>query len=182
MKQLKSISHHQFRSMKIWQLQNFTSAKEHLQPGQLLCIHDFSQNLLLLYQDEVGSKHWDHEQITLHPTSMLMKCMTCNGFVHEEVIHITPDKTHDHKAVQQFIQKTFHHLQQKEIEVKEVIEFTNHAAAQYKSRFSFYNLSNMEIPTTRHYFGVKHGKGPVDCAGVNYKKICKTANIKRKDF
>ena len=108
--------------------------------------------------------------------------MTCNGFVHEEVIHITPDKTHDHKVVQQFIQKTLHHLQQKGIEVKEIIEFTDHAAAQYKSHFSFYNLSNMEIPTTRHYFGVKHGKGPADFAGANYKKFVKQQILKGKNF
>ena len=45
MKQLKNMSHHQF--MKIWQLQNFNSAKENLQLGQLLCVYNFSQNLLL---------------------------------------------------------------------------------------------------------------------------------------
>ena len=70
MKQLKSMSRHQF--MKIWQLHNINSAKENLQPSQLLCIHDFSQNILLFYQDEVGTKHWDHEQMLLHPLSLLM--------------------------------------------------------------------------------------------------------------
>ena len=150
MKQLKDMSHHQF--MKIWQLRNFNSAKENLQPGQLLCVHDFSQNLLLFYQDEVGSKHWDHEQISIHPSSLLMKCITCEGTIHEELIHITPDKTHDHKAVKQFIEESLHHLQRKGIEIKEIIEFTDHASSQYKSRYSFFNVSNMEIPTTRHYF------------------------------
>ena len=83
-------------------------------------------NLLLCYQDEVGSKHWDHEQITLHPTSILFKCITCNDYVHKEAIHITLDKTHEHKAVQQFIQTTLHHLEQKGVELKEIIEFTDH--------------------------------------------------------
>ena len=180
MKKFKSISRHQF--MKIWQLHNFNSAKENLQPGQLLCVHDFSQNLLLFYQDEVGAKHWDHEQITLHPTSILLKCITCNGFILKELIHIMPDRTCDHKAVQQFIQATLHHLEEKGIEMKEIIEFTDHAAAQYKSRFSFFNLSNMEIPATRHYFGVKHGKGPSDRAGVNYKKFVRQAVLKGVHF
>ena len=180
MKQLKSMSRHQF--MKIWQLRNFNLAKEHLQPSQLLCVHDFSQNILLYYQDEVGSKHWDHEQMSLHPSSLLMKCITCNGLIHEEVIHLTPDKTHDHKAVEQFVQTTLHHLEQKGIEIKEIIEFTDHASSQYKSKFSFFNLSNMQIPTTRHYFGVKHGKGPSDCAGANYKKFVKKTILTGHNF
>ena len=180
MKQLKDMSRHQF--MKIWQLRNFNSAKENLQPGQLLCVHDFSQNLLLFYQDEVGSKHWDHEQISIHPSSLLMKCITCEGTIHEELIHITPDKTHDHKAVKQFIEESLRHLQRKGIEIKEIIEFTDHTSSQYKSRYSFFNVSNMEIPTTRYYFGVKHGKGPSDCAGANYKKFVKQTILKGINF
>ena len=180
MKQLRDMSHHQF--MKIWQLRNFNSAKENLQPGQLLCVHDFSQNLLLFYQDEVGSKHWNHEQISIHPSSLLMKCITCEGTIHEELIYITLDKTHNHKAVKQFIQESLHHLQRKGIEIKEITEFTDHASSQYKSRHSFFNLSNMEIPTTRHYFRVKHGKGPSDCTGANYKKFVKQTILKGINF
>ena len=40
----------------------------------------------------------------------------------------------------------------------------------------------MEIPTTRHYFGVKHGKGPSDSAGANYKKFIKQQILKGKNF
>ena len=111
-----------------------------------------------------------------------MKCITCEGTIHEELIHITPDKTHDHKAVKQFFQESLHHLQRKGIEIKEIIEFTDYASSQYKSRYSFFNLSNMEIPTTRHYFGVKHGKGPLDCTGANYKKFVKQTVLKGINF
>ena len=65
-KQLKSISRHQF--MKIWQLKNFNMTLRNLRNGQLLLVHDFSQNLLLYAQDEVPGAHWDHEQATIHPT------------------------------------------------------------------------------------------------------------------
>ena len=40
----------------------------------------------------------------------------------------------------------------------------------------------MEIPTTRHYFGVKHGKCPSDCAGANYKKFVKKTILTGKNF
>ena len=110
-----------------------------------------------------------------------MKCITCKNSIHEEVIHLTPDKMHDHKAVEQFVQKTLYHLEKKG-EIKEIIGFTNHAVNQYKSKFSFFNLSTMEIPNTRHYFRVKHGKDPSDCGGANYKKFVIKTNINRKEF
>ena len=58
MKQLKTISVHQF--MKVWQLKNFNMSLRNLRKGQLLLVHDFSQNLLLILQEEVSSAHWDH--------------------------------------------------------------------------------------------------------------------------
>ena len=70
--------------------------------------------------------------MSLHLSSLLVKCFTCKGFIHEEVIHLTPDKTHDHEAVEQFVQKNLHHLEEKGVNIKEIIEFTDHAASQYK--------------------------------------------------
>ena len=54
--------------MKIWQLKQFNISLQNLCKGQVLLVHDFSQNLLLYAQDEVSAAHWDHEQVTLHPT------------------------------------------------------------------------------------------------------------------
>ena len=56
--QLKKMSLHQF--CKIWQLRNFNLTLRNLQAGQVLFVHDFQQNLLLLTQDETLSAHWDH--------------------------------------------------------------------------------------------------------------------------
>ena len=103
LKQLKSISVHQF--MKVWQLKNFNMLLRNLRKGQLLLVHDFSQNLLLIIQKEVSAAHWDHEQATIHPT-VAYYIGVCGELIKEEIIHITGDQKHDHNAVSEFQKKT----------------------------------------------------------------------------
>ena len=72
------------------------------------------------------------------------------------------------------------HLKSKGV-VDEIIEFTSHAAAQYKSKTVFYKMSKYDIPVTKHYIAVRHGKGPADRAGGNFKcfiiKIIKIGTV-----
>ena len=63
---LDSMSLHQFN--KIYQLRQFNLCMKNLKKGQVLFVHDFSQNLLLYTQNEPQGCHWDHNQITIHPT------------------------------------------------------------------------------------------------------------------
>ena len=176
-KQLKSISRHQF--MKIWQLKNFNMTLRNLRNGQLLLVHDFSQNLLLYAQDEVPGAHWDHEQATIHPT-VAYYIGPCGRIIKEEIIHITGDRKHDYHAVNLFVKKTIEHLKSKGIEIVEVLEWTDHCCNQYKSRKAFFLLTVLEMPNTRNYFGVKHGKGPSDRAGAHYKHfVCSAVKAKK---
>ena len=176
-KQLKSISRHQF--MKIWQLKNFNMALHHLRYGQLLLVHDFSQNLLLFAQDEVPGAHWDHEQATIHPT-VAYYIGPCGKLIKEEIIHLTGDRKHDHNAVRTFVKKTIEHLRSKGITIIEIIEWTDHCSNQYKSRKAFFILTVMDMPTTRNFYGVKHGKGPSDRAGAHYKHFVSLAVKSKK--
>ena len=66
MEKLKFMSFHQFS--KIWQMKQFNLCKRNLQKGQVILVHYFSQNILLYTQDEPQGAHWDHNQITVHPT------------------------------------------------------------------------------------------------------------------
>ena len=92
-----------------------------------------------------------------------------------KIIHITMDKGHDKYAVNKFISTTIEHLKKKDVAINEIIEFTDHMSSQYKSRFTFYNMMLLDVPCTRHYFGVKHGKGPSDRAGANFKRKIRAA-------
>ena len=173
MKQLENMSLHQF--FKIWQLRNFNLTVNSLQRGQVLFVHDFQQNLLLLTQDATSGSHWDNPQLTIHPTAVLYRCSKCDELVKEDIIHITMDKDHDKHAVNQFIASTIDHLKKKDVTINEIIEFTDHASSQYKSKFTFYYMTLLDVPCTRHYFGVKHGKGPSDRVGANFKRKIRSA-------
>ena len=83
MEQLEKMSLHQF--FKIWQLRNFNLTMNNLQPGQVLFVHDFQQNLLLLTQDETSASHWDHPQLTIHPTAVFYRCSKCYELVKEDI-------------------------------------------------------------------------------------------------
>ena len=63
------------------------------------------------------------------------------------------------------------HLKKKGVKIKEIVEFTDHAANQYKSKSAFLMMSEMKIPICQHYFGVKHSKGPLDHAGAHFKNF-----------
>ena len=171
--QLDDMSTHQF--FKLWQLRNYNMILENIQFGQIVFVHDFQQNLLLIPQDAVSSSHWDNPQLTIHPTCVFYRCPACAQLVKEDVIHISKDKNHDKNAVNQFISTTIQHLRNKNISISEIIEFTDHASSQYKSKFTFNNMTKLDIPCTRHFYGVKHGKGPLDRAGANFKRAIQSA-------
>ena len=113
----------------------------------------FSQNLLLYSQDEPQPRHWIHKQITIHPTVVYYKCLRngCEEIVKEGLIHITEDLSHDQDAVQTIFEASLEHLKQKGVEINEIIQFSDHAASQYKSKTVFYTVSKYDIPMTNHF-------------------------------
>ena len=169
-KQLKMIAMHQFQ--KLWQLWNFNMTLLYLQRGQVLFVHDFQINLMLFTQNQPVGTHWDHPQITVHPTSAFFHCLNtkCNKIVCEDIIHISDVLRHDKHAVNAFVMKSIDHLKGKGVPIQEIIEFTDQASGQYKSKFMFYAIMKFDVLYTRHFYGVKHGKGPSDRSGGRFKK------------
>ena len=180
LEQLNEISSHQF--MKIWQLKQFNISLQNLRKGQVLLVHDFSQNLLLYAQDEVTAAHWDHEQVTLHPT-VVYYVGPCGKMIKEEVIHMTNNRKHIEKTVAVFQKKTIEFLKSKKVPILEILEWTDNAPSQYKSRNCFQRMSLMKYPITRNFFGEKHGKGPSDRAGACFKTyVSKIVKSKKATF
>ena len=180
LEQLNKISSHQF--MKIWQLKQFNISLQNLRKGQVLLVHDFSQNLLLYAQDEVTAAHWDHEQVTLHPT-VVYYVGPCGKMIKEEVIHMTNNRKHIEKTVAVFQKKTIEFLKSQKVPILEILEWTDNAPCQYKSRNCFQRMSLMKYPITRNFFGEKHGKGPSDRAGACFKTyVSKIVKSKKATF
>ena len=175
---LEFMSFHQFS--KIWQMKQFNLSKQNLRKGQIILVHDFSQNIILYAQGELQGAHWDHEQITVHPTVCFYVCN--NGFlVREEVIHISKERKHDHHGVDIFRDKMLAHLLSEGVRIDKLIEWTDNAGNQYKSCGEFLVTSCEKCPTSHHFFGAQHRKSPADRAGAYYKhfvrKTVKTGKI-----
>ena len=168
--QLNNISQHQF--IKVWQKQNFNLALHHLQHSQVLFVQDFQMNMLLYVQVERSTIHWDHAQMTVHPTSLFYVCPNpiCNKIVCENLIHISLYKDHDKYAVKKFFETCVTHLTKKNIAIQEFIIFTDNCVGQYKSRFVFYWMSKLKQPSMHHFYAPKHGKGPSDRARGTFKR------------
>lgn len=173
LKHLHEMSLHQFN--KLWQQKQFKITKSNLHHGQVLFVLDFAQNLLLYSQSEPQACHWDHQQVTVHPIVAYYPCPDagCDELVVEDVIHITADRSHDLQAVCLFERKTIEYLKKQNIHIDELIEYTDNAGQQYKNKDFFLYLSMMKIRATRHFFGVRHGKGPSDRAAANFKNFVK---------
>ena len=154
----------------------------YLQHGQVLFVHDFQMNLMLFTQDEPAGTHWDHPQITVHPTSAFFHCLNtkCNKIVCEDIIHISDVLRNDKHAVNAFVMKSIDHLKGTGVPIQEIIKFTDQASGQYKSKFTFYTITKFDVPYTRHFYGVKHGKGPSDRSGGWFKKSMQNA-VKSKE-
>ena len=82
---------------------------------------------MLFIQDEPAGVHWEHPQITVHPTSVFYRCLheSCNEIVREDIIHISGDKKHNKHAVSTFINKSIDHLRSKSVPIMEIIDFTD---------------------------------------------------------
>ena len=57
---------HHFYS--VWQTYQFMLNKANLQTNQIILVQDFAKNFVLDFQDEPKDLHWDHDQVTVHPT------------------------------------------------------------------------------------------------------------------
>lgn len=87
------------------------------------------------------------------------------------------DHNHDYLCVQHCIAKTIEYLiQEVGLEIEKQIQFSDGAPTQYKSKYSFVDMSmsqeNFGHVTETHFFGSRHGKGPCDGeAGVIKRNI-----------
>ena len=162
-KELEIMSTHLFNAH--WQYKQFRQLKLNLPVGCVLTLEDFAENYRCVYQDEVQSAHWSYEQVTLFTTVSYYKCTDCSEVVTESVTFITPDLCHDAAAVKHFNASWLQHLDnERNVHPSCIVQFTDGCAQQFKSKQPFLDLTCTDIPTTRCFFGSRHGKGP--CAGV----------------
>ena len=108
--QLNFMAEHTF--MASWNYCQFKLAKANLLPSQVLLVHDFAQNYLCLMQNEPQGMHWEHKQVTLHPTVAYYVCPNegCNKMVTHELVHQSDDLKHDAHLIKRFHHTTIQEL------------------------------------------------------------------------
>ena len=163
---LVNMSSHSF--FAAWNFHQYLVAKNNIEKGQVIVVHDYAQNYLCIHQNEVQAMHWSHEQVTMHPSSISYRCPidNCNHIVLHEMVHISDDLKHDAHLVKKFQSANIAILKKCGVDICKIIEFTDQAPSQYKNKSAFRYLCQEKLPTQRNFFGVRHGKGPCDaCAG-----------------
>ena len=131
-------------------------------------IHDFAQNYLCLLQNEPQGMHWEHKQVTLHPSVVIYRCPNenRNKIVTHKVVNVSEDLKYDAHLVWHFHDVTLQVLQKRKIPICKTIQFMDQAPSQYKNKSTFQYAAHCDIPTMLNYFGVRHGKGLCDaCTG-----------------
>lgn len=163
-----------------WQKDQYTLLTDMISasPGLVVSVLDFSENFTCIFQNESQSAHWCKQQITLHPVVCLYQCPLHGKTVRESIVIVSEDLTHDHHAVEYFIQKVTEHLQQ-HLEITKHIQWSDGCSCQYKSKGPFSDVAfapkKYKFPVERHYFGSRHGKGPSDGEGGVVKRSATTA-------
>ena len=162
---LDAMAEHVF--MASWNYCQFKAAKQNILHGEVVVVHDFAQNYLCLLQNEPQGMHWEHKQVTLHPSVAFYKCPNdCTKLVMHEVVHVSDDLKHDAHLVRRFHDVTMNVLRKRKIPIRKIIQFTDQAPSQYKNKSAFRYAAHCDLLTMLNFFGVRHGKGPCDaCAG-----------------
>ena len=169
-KQVDAMSEHTF--LASWNYVQFKKCKNNLQVGDILIVNDFAQNYLCLHQNEPQGMHWEHKQVTLHPTVVYFRCKGCNNILTHEIGHVSNDLKHDAHLVKKFNEETFEVLHDRGIDIHKIIIFSDPAPSQYKNKTAFRYVCNNALPIMLNIFATRYGKGPCDgCAGRIKQKV-----------
>ena len=102
---------------------------------------NFAQNYTCGYQEAIQAVHWGKSTVTVHPIVSTYLCQNHKAPIRECTDIIPDDHKHDVHAVETFISKAREHLRAQGREFRREIQFFDGAAAQYKSKGAFADIS-----------------------------------------
>lgn len=147
---------------------------------------DFGENYSCFFQDEAQGAHWARQQVTIHPIVAFYHCPIDNEIVEDTYVFISEDIKHDSHAAHHFEMATVQEILKQGVKLNKIIHFTDGCSSQYKGKTSFVDVSFAEsdtgVPTEKHFFGSRHGKGPCDRQIGVVKKMAKRAVLNRKEI
>ena len=97
----------------------------------------------------------------------------------ESFVFISDYLNHDAHAVHHFQVMAVNALKARGMIFTKVIQFSDGCGAQYKGRTNFVDVSHAAedtgVPTEKHFFGSRHGKGPCDAEIGIVKRMVSSA-------
>ena len=185
---------HQFRSE--WQTKQAKHIIENLPEGDIVAVHDFSENYRCTEKKEIQSSYFQKKEVSLslHVTILHRHAMLeVDGvestvqephIIQEQFFVISPDLQHDHHFTYHAQLLLNNYLKSISYPLRTVHEFTDGCAAQYKSRHCFGNLTiaakNFDTNIFRNFYETSHAKGPQDAAGGFLKQQADMAVLRGK--
>ena len=183
---------HQFRSE--WQTKQAKHIIENLPEGDIVAVHDFSENYRCTEKKEIQSSYFQKKEVSLHVTILHRHAMLeVDGvestvqephIIQEQFFVISPDLQHDHHFTYHAQLLLNNYLKSISYPLRTVHEFTDGCAAQYKSRHCFGNLTiaakNFDTNIIRNFYETSHAKGPQDAAGGFLKQQADMAVLRGK--
>ena len=162
----------------------------------VLCVHDYPENYVCSYLEEIQSQYFCKNEASLHVTFLYRHA--CDRFDHgsnsnehpniikEYVFIISDDLGHDSYSVYHVRTLIHNYLSDTvKCKVKKLHEFTDGCSAQYKSRHCMgshvlMSSSDFVYPTQRNYFETLHAKGEQDAAGAHVKQKAGLVVVRRE--
>lgn len=177
-----------------WQREQLDSFLENFPLDQAVCIHSYSEGYASHSQDEIQSEYFDINKISLHVTILYrhsneeidgVQSTEEKPVICKEHLFVVPDDiTQDHDSVLHIQKLTSKHLQESKCVIKNMHEFTDGCAGQYKSRQClgdlFCSLATLGYTVQRNFFATSHAKGEQDAAGSYVKQKASTAVLRRR--
>jgi len=190
-KLLGEYSYHSF--MAKWQRDQLDSLLENLPTDHAVCVHDYSEGYSCRQQDEIQSEYFDVAKVSLHVTILYRHAVepfdneTSSeeepNIIKEHLFVISDDTGQDQDSVHKVQQLIHGYLNSIKYPVKQMHEFTDGCAAQYKSRHCVGDIScalaDFGYHIQRNFFETSHAKGEQDAAGSHVKQKISQAVLNR---
>ena len=149
-----------------WQHKTYTELRRSIPPRWLITTQDFAENYRCVFSQEIQSAFYNYSQATLFTQVSVFHCVQCNKVCEESCVFVSDDLKHDSYAVETFQKKYEEHLLKSERNFEHQVIASDGAAAHFKARYPFMNLTRCG-PFTRQriFFGSHHGKSQCDGLG-----------------
>ena len=89
-----------------WQQLQFNEMKTNLPEDCVMLVMDFDKNRLIRFQNEPKSIYYTTQLVTIHPAVVFYRSLDITDLtVRESLVFLSDDHSHDHNAVNHFLEK-----------------------------------------------------------------------------